>query len=695
MSQAETTPRSQDSNNRVERLIEWYRDEFMERLRDLATKYPSESRSFEIDFDQLQTFDEDIARDLLDQPDTILDDLEEALRTVEIPLDISLNRAHVRVGRLPELYTYFPGTFSPADEVNAYRTIKGEISKATDLEPELKQAAWECLKCGATTYNEGLREPYECSCERKGPFRIDEDDSEFVDRQKARIKTPPDVADGVGSHVDAVFRDDIAGEVSVGDRVKVSGVLRLRAKSDNDPTNFEQYLEALHVEFEDTHETELEIDKSDTHRIQEYIDNPDVDPIELAAQNLHQGIYGYETEKRALILAAVGGEEQLYDDGTRDRGDIHVLLIGDSSTGKSQLGEAIYNLAVRSVSAQAALATGVGLTASCVRSDDFGDGGWEIRAGAFVKANNGLLWIDELDDLAQSDRRNLNNPMEAQRIEVRKADIEAEFETKATVIAAANPDNTQFDPYQPIAPQFGFDPSILSRFDLIFTFQDKPEESKDRNIAMTELGRNFAKTKENRGESVPEQLERFTQHTLDRELLQKWIHLARQQPKPEWESIETMETVAEAYTEMRGIYNYEEDQPRAITARKLGAMRRLCEAVAKFHLSDEITLEHAESALEIIRASMDAVADEEGNYDADVVESGRSKTQQARIDAIEQAFTELQEEYGGAAVPADDVVERLDEFSPKTVRDTIKQLYDRGELTSPGQDDSYRYVGRY
>ena len=53
--------------------------------------------------------------------------------------------------------------------------------------------------------------------------------------------------------------------------------------------------------------------------------------VDLITESFAYHIYGYRTEKLALILAQIGGTKS----ETR-RGSIHVLLIGDPSTSKSE-----------------------------------------------------------------------------------------------------------------------------------------------------------------------------------------------------------------------------------------------------------------------------------------------------------------------------------------------------------------------
>jgi DNA helicase MCM9 len=47
-------------------------------------------------------------------------------------------------------------------------------------------------------------------------------------------------------------------------------------------------------------------------------------------------LYGLFTVKLALLLMLIGGLERVDENGTRIRGQVHMLLVGDPGTGEAQ-----------------------------------------------------------------------------------------------------------------------------------------------------------------------------------------------------------------------------------------------------------------------------------------------------------------------------------------------------------------------
>ncbi len=104
-------------------------------------------------------------------------------------------------------------------------------------------------------------------------------------------------------------------------------------------------------------------------------------------------------------------------------------------------------------------------TATAVK-DEFGEGGWTLKAGALVLASGGSCMADELDKLDPEERSAMHEAMEQGMISVAKAGIVTRFKADTSILAASNPKFSRFDPYSPIIEQINLPLSLMSRFDL-------------------------------------------------------------------------------------------------------------------------------------------------------------------------------------------------------------------------------------
>ena len=145
-----------------------------------------------------------------------------------------------------------------------------------------------------------------------------------------------------------------------------------------------------------------------------------------------------EEEKEAIALQLFGGVEKHQPDGVRIRGDIHVLLVGDPGTAKSQLLRYVADVAPRGIYTSGKGATAAGLTAAAVK-DDFAGGRWMLEAGMLVLADGGIAVVDELDKMTPEDRSAMHEALEQQTVSIAKAGITATLNARCPVLAAANP----------------------------------------------------------------------------------------------------------------------------------------------------------------------------------------------------------------------------------------------------------------
>ncbi len=333
----------------VDAFEQFYRNYYRDEIGELAQKYPNEKRSLYIDWDDLYRYDPDLADDYLSQPEQLQEYAEEALRIYDLPVDVSLGRAHVRMYNLPETTDI---RLIRSRHVGQLLSVSGIIRKATDVRPKIEEAAFECQRCGTLNYipqsSGDFQEPHECQgCERQGPFNVNFDQSEFVDAQKLRVQESPEGLRGgeTPQAVDVTIEDDITGEVTPGDHVTVTGVLHLQQQGNQQEKSpiFDVYMDGVTVEIEDEQFEDMDISEEDKAEIIELSQSPDI--YEKMIESMAPSIYGYEQEKLSIILQLFSGVTKHLPDGSRIRGDLHMLLIGDPGTGKCVSGDTTVTLA--------------------------------------------------------------------------------------------------------------------------------------------------------------------------------------------------------------------------------------------------------------------------------------------------------------------------------------------------------------
>lgn len=141
---------------------------------------------------------------------------------------------------------------------------------------------------------------------------------------------------------------------------------------------------------------------------------------------------------------------------------VHILLLGDPATGKTDILRSISELAPISSFGLGSGASKAGLTLTVI--------GKEIMKGLLPLADNGIACIDELNLLKNADRAGLLNAMEKGFITYDKADSHLKIDARIKVFATANPEGERFvgRTMDVLKKQVPFDSALLSRFHLVF-----------------------------------------------------------------------------------------------------------------------------------------------------------------------------------------------------------------------------------
>ncbi|AKB84627.1 minichromosome maintenance protein MCM [Methanococcoides methylutens] len=664
----------------------------------LANEYP-EMRSIVVDFPDLEQFDSDLAHELLEHPDDVIPYAEQALREIDIPIEKDLDDAHVQFINIPNRIGIRD---LRSKHLLKFISIEGMIRKATEVRPKVTNAAFMCMRCENTSYEpqDGPKfvEPNECeneSCGKKGPFKLLIDQSTFVDAQKLQVQESPENLKG-GSQpqsLDVDAEDDLAGIVKPGDRLVINGILRSHQRTlrEGKSTFYDLVLHANSLEYVDQEFDELDITPEDEETILDMSKDPNI--YNNIIGSIAPSIYGYEDIKEALSLQLFSAVPKMLPDGSRVRGDIHILLVGDPGIAKSQLLRYMVKISPRGVFASGKSASSSGLTAAAVK-DDLGDGRWTLEAGALVMADMGLASVDEMDKMSKEDKSALHEAMEQQTISVAKAGILATLKSRCALLGAANPKYGRFDKYEGLAEQINMPPALISRFDLIFILLDVPDRTKDSNIANHILKSHYAGELSEQRQKLPtstvseEDVESHMEvilPTIDNDLMRKYVAYARRKVFPIMED-EAREHIINYYLDLRR-QGEGKDAPVPVTARQLEALVRLAEASARIRLSNVVTLDDAKRTTRISMACMRQVGvdPDTGALDVDVIASGTSKSQRDKIHLVKDIIARVSERHAGSKAPLEEVYAEAE--SENIERDRVEELITKmkrqGDLLSP------------
>ena len=625
------------------------------RVVQLIDRYPEE-RSLEIPFSAIESADLGLADLVLERPMELIDAGQRAMREL-LPLPgAGADGLRLRITGLPST-TRKPIRGIRESDLNRFVALEGTVRKATEVRPQIRDAVFLCLACthelheiqeeGALTF----REPVACDtaqggCGKAPPrtrFVLSPERSTYIDAQRIEVQENPETLRG-GAHpqgLTVLLTEDLTGRVIPGNRVVVNGVLksfqRASAGRPGSPrsTSFDLMVLGNSLEYQTREYDEIVLTEEETALVESFRGDPRV--VEKVVLSLAPTIQGMEEEKEAIALQLFGGVEKRHSDGVRTRGDIHILLVGDPGTAKSQLLRYVADAAPRGIYTSGKGATAAGLTAAAVK-DDFAGGRWVLEAGMLVLADGGMAVVDELDKMTPEDRSAMHEALEQQTVSIAKAGITATLNARCPVLAAANPKWGRFQADRPIAEQIDLPPTLLSRFDVIYSIQDLPNQERDRHLAGRILSSHQASESHGPGpvrSTVP----------LPSDLLRKYVAYARRTVRPVL-SHEALATLEEFYVRIRK-EGEQPDAPVPITARQLEALVRMSEASARARLSSVVSVADAERATRIMEGFLRRVSQTEGKLDIDMVTLGSSRSQRERIDLLMGSMRRLQESHDG------------------------------------------------
>ncbi|MBC5793390.1 MAG: minichromosome maintenance protein MCM [Nanohaloarchaea archaeon] len=649
----------------VNEFEEFFSDKYYDKVADAVQ---DGEESIVVDFMEMDMFEPRLSDYLREDPESAINAAEEGVLGVDIVSDEDFK---VRFTNMPEEDFVLLRNLR-SKHIGKYIPIEGMIKRASQVKPEVVSAIFECAQCGDRYEKEQdsseLKSPYKCDC---GSRKFETVEKRMTDTQTITVEENPESREGSEQPSTLQIRlegdlvdPDFQKKVVPGNVAEITGVVKERPLKKNSK-KFDIYMEGNYLEPTQQEFEELTLNDEEREKIEEMAEDPEI--FDKIARSIAPSIYGHQQIKKAIALQIFGGVKKTREDGVKSRGDIHMLLIGEPGTGKSQMLKFTGELAPKGRYVVGKSSTGAGLTAAVVRDETTGE--FELEAGAVVLANKGTAVIDEIDKMSEEDRSSLHEAMEQQQISVSKANIQATLNAQTSILAAGNPKFGRFDPYEPIPQQIEIGDTLLSRFDFIFPVKDEPDESKDTKLSSQVLKNHID----------PEE----TDAEIHQERLRKYVAYAKKNYKPDLTQA-AADKIQEFYVSMRQKGGNEAGDSVPVTARQLEALVRVAEASARAELKEEVEVEDAERAIDILTYCLEQVGvdPETGEFDADIIETGTSSSQRNRAQTIKHILKQMA---GESSVELEEVLDEAEEegLDRDKTEQRIKQLMRDGEVFEP------------
>lgn len=645
--------------------------EFLERpyiAKRLTTVLTGKTTVLELPFKEIQLYDADMADDLLYTPDNIISEIEHAVndsiqgtRTIEM-----FNRISIVITDLPE--TLHPHEIR-AEHTGKLIQVRGRIVlQQNDILPRIMIAAYTCQRCNQLTRIEQttigrLKEPFECGnemCSRKGPFVMDQTQTEYVNGQIIYIEPPEG-----RSKLKVALTEHLCAPPWVRDSrdVVVTGILNQNMISTKNgrSTDTEPYLEAMSIKMTD--DLDITITKKDIKLFQEWTKDEDELHRRIVA-SLAPYVHGLTDIKDSMMLSLFSDWtwSKNWSENHQIKSSIHGLIIGDPGLAKTELiRDLVETISPKGIYVSAESATAGGLSNAAVQED----GKWVIRSGLFARADGGLTGLDELDKLDPNDFKTLVSILQSQMQKAAKVGQVVPFNTRTAVWMGANPTSGNIDPNVPLFAQMGFKSWISSRVDVIWALPDPRNRERDEEISAAMI--DYA---DGNMSAYPRE--------IDIQTLRKYILYARTFPE-QLISPTAKRLIMDTYNDIRKNPKYEEFKSK-ITPRTVASLTSMSKAVARRVCAKEVTLKHAAYAVNLYLKSLDSLVIKETDVWAPetVIIGSSHVSRRELVSVVHKAILD-----GHNTNRA--ILELHPEFTQKEISATISKLKQNGSIyENPG-----------
>ncbi|KAJ7321481.1 DNA replication licensing factor mcm8 [Desmophyllum pertusum] len=464
--------------------------------------------------------------------------------------------------------------------------------------------------------------------------------------------------------VECELTADLVDSCVPGDMVTITGIVKVtsaeehRSKNNKDKCMFLLYLHANAVNNnkggsssgEQTSGLAMEFSIKELYAIQEIQAQKNL--FQLIVGSLCPSIYGHEMVKAGLVLGLFGGTQRYLNDKNRIpvRGNPHILVVGDPGLGKSQMLQAVSNIAPRGVYVCGNATSTSGLTVTLSKEGSSGD--YSLEAGALVLGDQDVVALMNLTKWEIS----IKPCWKQWNSKVLVLQKLALFAARTSILAAANPVGGHYNKAKTVSENLKMGSALLSRFDLVFILLDKPDEEMDSMLSEHVMALHAGKKsafgiatarRRSREDSDSEEDEMRSQWEADKPLserlkivrneefdaipgplLRKYVGYARTYVNPKLTPA-AAELLQSFYLDLRRQHHSADSIP--ITTRQLESLIRLTQARARLEMREKASQQDAQDVVEIMKYSLlDTFSDDFGNLDFQRSQHGSGMSSRAQ-----------------------------------------------------------------
>ena len=322
----------------IDRLEEFFRTFYEGELLVAAS---AGKRSVIIDFNMLDKFDPDLADRLLGAPEQMIETARSAMAAIDTPqgpVNVEIRFKNLPVSNNVRIRNL------RSEHIGKFISIDGVVRRASEVLPEITVATFQCPSCtkmiDVVQKERIVHGPTSCDgCGYKGKMEMV--GHKLFDSRWLSVEEPFDIAtaEKQGS-IRIYLKNDLTDpemqrKCDPGSRLTVNGTVKelKRMVKGGMRTQMEIYMDANFIEPTEIEWEEVMINEADVENIKALAADPEI--YDKIVDSIAPSIYGLREVKEAIAHQLFGGVRRTAADGSKLRGDIHILLVGDPAVGKS------------------------------------------------------------------------------------------------------------------------------------------------------------------------------------------------------------------------------------------------------------------------------------------------------------------------------------------------------------------------